>query len=207
MPLIIPPAPQQSIDALRSVIPSLAHRPAMLRVAPQLSSATTTASAEELSPALSHKVYTLGLSDFASPAGNGLSAAVLSGWRHTLVSGDEVVTVDTIPNEADSGYRFSALSSNPSAPAVQSEIRNLNEAPDIAAASYEVSLLQIPALGVRALWLRDPSGKAADVLVPVAPVRSELVAGRRYQASEFTSALQKAAAKILANDDPRKGSA
>jgi hypothetical protein len=34
----------------------------------------------------------------------------------------------------------------------------------------------------------------------------ELVAGRRYTLAEFTAALKDAAAKILANDDPRKGS-
>jgi hypothetical protein len=32
------------------------------------------------------------------------------------------------------------------------------------------------------------------------------VAGRRYTLAEFTAALKDAAAKILANDDPRKGS-
>jgi len=66
--------------------------------------------------------------------------------------------------------------------------------------------LQVPALGVRAVWLHDASGKAPDILVPVAPVRPELVAGRRYTLAEFTAALKDAAAKILANDDPRKGS-
>jgi hypothetical protein len=40
----------------------------------------------------------------------------------------------------------------------------------------------------------------------VAPVRPELVAGRRYTLAEFTAALKDAAAKILANDYPRKGS-
>ena len=60
--------------------------------------------------------------------------------------------------------------------------------------TYNASLLQVPALGVRALWLRHPSGQAGDILVPVTPVRSELVAGRRYTLAELTDALKDAAA-------------
>jgi hypothetical protein len=50
------------------------------------------------------------------------------------------------------------------------------------------------------------SPESPQILVPVEPVRPELVAGRRYQVAEFTEALKDPAAKILANDDPRKGS-
>jgi len=206
MPLIIPPAPQQSIDAMRTAMPLLAHRPALSRVAPQLSAALA-ASPASLSPTLSHKVYTLGLSDLAAQTGNNLGTATLAGWRHTIASDEELVTVDTVADETGSGYKFAALSANPSAPGVQSEIAALGQDADIAAASYEVSLLQIPALGVRAVWLHDPSGKAADLLVPVAPARSELTAGRRYRVSDFANALKGAAGRILADDDPRKGSA
>jgi hypothetical protein len=207
MPLIIPPAPPQSIDAMRTAVPALAHGSALMKVAPRLSAALNSSSAAaSLSPALSYKVYTLGLSDLASATGNTLGAATLSVWRHTLTSENEVVTADVAVDKAGTNYQFAAISSNPSAPAVQNEIAALSKSPDIAAASYEVSLLQIPALAVSAVWLHDPSGKAADILVPVAPVRSELVAGRRYTIAEFTSALKAPAAKILANDDPRKGS-
>lgn len=207
MPLIIPPAPQQSIDAMRAAMPLLAHRPALSRVAPQLSAALAASPAASLSPTLSHKIYTLGLSDLAAQTGNNLGTATLAGWRHTIASDEEVVTVDTVADETGSGYKFAALSSNPSAPGVQSEIAALGQDADIAAASYEVSLLQVPALGVRAVWLHDPSGRAADLLVPVAPVRSELTAGRRYLVSDFANALKGAAGRILADDDPRKGSA
>ena len=70
--------------------------------------------------------------------------------------------------------------------------------------TYNASLLQVPALGVRALWLRHPSGQVGDILVLVTPVRSELVAEPRYTLAEFTDALKDAAAKILRDNDPRK---
>jgi hypothetical protein len=207
MPLIIPPAPAQSTEALRAALPSMLHRPAMMRVAPELAFALTGSSAiASLSPALSYRVYALGLSDLATAASNGLRAATLSAWRHTLASDGEVVTADVSVDHAGANHTFASLSANPSAPGVQAAIHTLGQDADIAKASYEVSLLQVPALGVRAVWLHDASGKSSDLLVPVAPVRSELAAGRRYTIPEFAAALKDAAAKILANNDPRKGS-
>jgi hypothetical protein len=205
MPLVIPPAPAQSIDALRAVVPSMVRGPLLARVAPRLSAAASEPSvAASVSPAQSYKLYTLGLSDLATAA-NGFRAAELSGWRHILVSGQEVVSAD-VSVDSTGAYRFAALRADPSAAAVQTEIAALGQDPALANVSYDVSLLQIPALGVRAIWLHDASGKATDILVPVAPVRSELVAGRRYSPAQFTAALADATAKILANDDPKKGS-
>src|SRR5579871_6549588 len=94
MPLIIPPAPPQSIDAMRTAVPALAHGSALMKIAPRLSAALNSPSAASLSPALSYKVYTLGLSDLASATGNSLGAPALSVWRHTLTSDNEVVTAD-----------------------------------------------------------------------------------------------------------------
>ncbi len=208
MPLVIPAAPAQSIEALRTVVPSIAQRPGFTRIAPKLAaSLATTSAAAALSPALSYKVYTLGLTDLASAPATALHAAALSAWRHLLVSNGEVVTADIAVDAGGGNHRFAALNSNPAASGVQDQIAALSKDPAIAAASYEVSVLQVPALGVRAVWLHDPSGKAADLLVPVAPVRSELTAGRQYSIAEFSAALKDAAAKVLTNDDPRKGSA
>jgi hypothetical protein len=207
MPLIVPPAPAQSTEALRAALPSMLNRPAMMKVAPKLALTLADSTAvASLSPALSYRVYALGLTDLASAASNGLRAASLSAWRHTLASDGEIVTADVSVDHAGANHTFAALSANPTAPGVQAEIHTLSQDPDVAKASYEASLLQVPALGVRAVWLHDASGKAADLLVPVAPVRSELTAGRKYTVAEFTAALKDAAAKILANNDPRKGS-
>ena len=109
-------------------------------------------------------------------------------------------------DQTGDNHRFSSLISHPSTFEVQKEILALGQDPAIAKESYEISLLQISALGVRAVWLHDPTGKSPDLLVPVPPVRSELVAGRRYQIAEFAGALMTPAEKILADDDPRKGS-
>jgi hypothetical protein len=207
MALTVPPAPAQSTEALRVALPAMIHRAAMMKIAPKLAATLTTPAAlASLSPALSYRVFTLGLSDLAATATNGLRAATLSAWRHTLTSNGEVVTADVSVDHAGANHTFASISANPTAPGVQSTIHTLSQDPELAKGSYEASLLQVPALGVRAVWLHDASGKAADILVPVAPVRQELTAGRKYTIPEFAAALRDAAAKILTNDNPRKGS-
>jgi hypothetical protein len=208
MAITIPPAPAQSISALRAALPSLVNRSALANLAPRLGAALAEpAAAASLTPVLSYRVYTLGLSDLAAAATNGLRAAKFAFWRHTLASEGEIVTADVAVDQTGANHQFTALSSNPTAATVQTAIHTLSQDPNISKPSYDISVLQISALGVRAVWLHDGSGKAADILVPVAPVRPELVAGRQYQVAEFIAALKDAAAKILANDDPRKGSA
>lgn len=79
------------------------------------------------------------------------------------------------------------------------------EAADFAAESYEVRLLQISAMGVRALWLKARSRSHADVVIPLAPTRAELNAGGHYSPREFTAALKEAAEAMVAAEAPGKG--
>ncbi|HEX4013988.1 MAG TPA: hypothetical protein VHX17_08890 [Candidatus Cybelea sp.] len=203
MAIRIPIAPTQSLDALRSELPSLATRSAMTRVAPRLAAALTSERAASATPVLSYPVYTLGLNELGNAAQR-LSAAKPSLWRHVLSFDGELVTADTVVDST--GAKLSALNINSAAAAVQAAIHTLSQDGTIASASYEAGLLQVPALGVRAVWLHDPAQKSPDILVPVPPVRPELVAGRHYTVAEFANALKDAATRALANDDPQKGS-
>lgn len=204
MALVLPSAPDQSIAALRASAPAIASSAVVTKLAPKLVAALSSQAAPRLSPTLSYRVYTLGLRDLETPAADGLAAARLALWRHTLATDEEVVTAD-VPVGAGP-QALAAVRSGSADSAVPAAIDALNQVPEVADASYEVSLLQVPALGVRALWLHDPAGRAGDLVVPVAPVRSELTAGRRYQFAEFAAALRPAVTRILADDDPRKGS-
>jgi hypothetical protein len=76
---------------------------------------------------------------------------------------------------------------------------------DFAGKSYEARLLQISAMGVRALWLKAKSRSHADVVSPLTPTRPELTAGRHYSSEEFIAALQGAAEAMLAAEAPGKG--
>jgi hypothetical protein len=152
MAINIPAAPAQSIAALRAALPNVVQQATATKVAPRLAASLTGANAAaNLTPALSYQVYTLGLSDLAAAATSGLKAAKPSLWRHTLTSDGEVVTADTQLDSTGANFKFSALSTNPSATAVQTTVQTLNQDANVAKASYQLSLLQIPALGVRAV--------------------------------------------------------
>jgi peptidoglycan hydrolase-like protein with peptidoglycan-binding domain len=71
-------------------------------------------------------------------------------------------------------------------------------------ASFELAQLRIPALHVKAIWLKGKAG-ASDVVIPVAPTDPALTAGRRYSVQEFLAALRPAAESALAHTDPLKG--
>jgi len=207
MPLVIPTAPAQSIDALRSVVPSMVQGPLLAKIAPRTAAALAQGDvAKSVAPTQSYRLYTLGLSDLAGAADNRLRTANLAGWRHVLSINGETVSADVSVDSTGVNHRFASLRAEPSAADVQSQIAALAHDPALATSAFEVSLLQIPALGVKAIWLHAASGQANDILVPIAPVRSELVAGRRYGLAEFVQALKDPAARILVDDDPRKGS-
>ena len=201
MPIEMSEAPKLSIEALQAMAPALLGSAGVRQSAPKFA-ANLLASPQSLSgPHLSYPVYALGLTDVASGAGVG--KAKLSAWRHEFTSGEEVVAA-----EVSTGRRpqFSGLNVSSRFRSVQQELRAVAEAGgNFADRSYEPRLLQISALGVRALWLKSKSRSHADVVIPLAPTRSELAANRHYSPAEFIEALKAAAEAALRVDDPNKG--
>jgi hypothetical protein len=201
VPIETPEAPKLSIEALQAVLPALIGSANVRQTAPHFS-ATLLASPRSLSsPSLSYPVYVLGLTDVAS--GTGPGKAKLSAWRHEFTSGGEVVAA-----EVSAGRRpqFAGINVNSRFRSVQQELRSAADAGrDFAGRSYEPRLLQVSALGVRALWLKSKSRSQADVVIPLAPTRDELTANRHYSPAEFIAALKPAAEAILRDDAPGKG--
>jgi hypothetical protein len=200
VPIETPQAPKPSIEALDAMLPTLVGSAGVRQAAPNFA-ASLLASPQNLSrPGLSYPVYVLGLTDIASEAG--LRSAKLSAWRHEFTSGSEVVAA-----EVSAGRRpqFSGLNVNSRFRSVQHELRSAAASGDFAGRSYEPRLLQVSALGVRALWLKSKSRSHADVIIPLAPTRRELTAERHYAPSEFVAALRGVAETSLAADAPGKG--
>ena len=202
MPIETPEAGKPSIEALHATLPALVASAGIRQAAPNFAASLLASPPKTCqAPALSYPVYALGLTDVAS--GAGLRKAKLSAWRHEFTSGDEVVSA-----EVSAGPRphFAGLNVNSSFRSVQHELRSAAEAgADFAGRSYEPRLLQISALGVRALWLKSKSRSHADVVIPLAPTRRELTANRHYSPAEFIAALKTAAETTLAADAPGKG--
>jgi hypothetical protein len=201
VPIETPEAPRPSIEALQAVLPALVGSAGIRQSAPNFAASLLASPRSLSSPGLSYPVYALGLADVA--AGAGLSKAKLSAWRHEFTSGEEVVAA-----EVSAGRRpqFSGINVNSRFRSVQQELRSAAEAGgDFAGRSYEPRLLQISALGVRALWLKSKSRSHADIVIPLAPTRRELTADRHYSPAEFIEALKSAAETLLRAEAPGKG--
>ncbi len=201
MPIETPEAPRPSIEALQAMLPALVGSAGIRQSAPNFAASILASPRSLSSPGLSYPVYALGLADVASGAGVG--KAKLSAWRHEFASGGEVVAA-----EVSAGRRpqFSGLNVNSRFRSVEHELRSVAEAGgDFAGRSYEPRLLQISALGVRALWLKTKSRSHADIVIPLAPTRRELTANRHYSPAEFIAALKSAAETLLRDEAPGKG--
>lgn len=201
MPIVTPEAPKPSIEALHAMLPALVASAGIRQAAPNFAASLLASPQSLSSPGFSYPVYTLELADVAS--GASIRKAKLSAWRHEFTSGSEVVVAEV---SAGRRPRFSGLNVNSSFRSVQHELRSAAEAGgDFADRSYESRLLQISALGVRALWLKSKSRSHADLMIPLAPTRRELTANRHYSPAEFIAALKSAAEGILSADAPGKG--
>jgi hypothetical protein len=199
VPIVKPEAPRASIAALHAALPALASSAGIRKNAPHF--AATLGSPQRLAnPGLSYQVYSLGLTDIAS--GAGFAKAKLASWRHEFMSGDEVVTAEVSSGRRPKFLQLNVISNFRS---LQHELNSLAGNDLLAGRSYELRLLQISALGVRALWLRSTAGSRSDIAVPLAPVRSELTANQQYTPSQFVAALKSVAETMLAAAAPGKG--
>jgi len=151
---------------------------------------------------LSSPVYVLGLD--AIVAGQDLSAAKLAMWTHFFSAArdddNQLVAADV---NADTS-RFASLKEGPQVHAFYRQVQALQQAPDIGLRSFELAQLRIPALHVKAVWLKDKGG-TSDVVIPIAPTDPALTAGRRYSVQELLAALRPAAESAIAHTDPLKG--
>jgi hypothetical protein len=201
VPIETPEPPRPSIDALQAMLPALVGSAGIRHSAPSFAASLLASPRSLSSPGLSYPVYTLGLDNVA--AGAGLSKAKLTAWRHEFMSGDEVVAAEV---SAGRRPRFSGLNVNSSFRSIQQELRSATETGKaFADQSYQPRLLQISALGIRALWLKSEPRSHADVVIPLAPTRRELTANRHYSPAEFIEALRSAADALLRTDAPGKG--
>jgi hypothetical protein len=207
MPLDIAPAPPASLTSLNAVLPKVAGNRGIALQAPQLAQSANRALQEQGTagaprPLLSAPTYVLGLD--AIVTGRDLSAATLAVWTHFFASapdGDnQVVAADV---NADTS-RFASIKEGPQILGFYRQVQALQQAPDIAARSFELAQLRIPALHVKAVWLRDKAG-TGDMIIPIAPTNPALTAGRRYSVADFLAALRPSAERAIADTDPLKG--
>jgi hypothetical protein len=191
MTLRVPDPPEASVAALQDSLGALAERGQFgarrLRKARQ----------EELSAALPHQVFNLGLADAAEGA---LVRAQPSGWRYLLEADQEVVASGETRLDGDDRHTFSHINEGPF---VRGTVRALAVAEKAAhehERDLEFAVLHVPALYLMSVWLRpDATAELAESLfIPIAPAPAGLEADQVYTSQEFSARVAE-----LARDVPR----
>jgi hypothetical protein len=161
--------------------------------------ALTRADPAALALALPHDVYLIGLGDLAGEAS--LDAATVVGRRFLVLDGDRPIAAAELADpEQGTGFQ---LNEGPYVEATASAIEQAERNPELAGVDYEVRLLRIPALYVMGIWLKSERGDA-DVVIPLDPAPTPLVAGRTYPSEDILSALAELARVRLAVVDDRE---
>jgi hypothetical protein len=149
-------------------------------------------SARGVETAAPHPVYTAGLDDLA--AGKLLDAARPDGWRYLLVRGDEAVATATVGvPDAGGAPGISHITQGPFVEATLEALHRAEALDEVRGGDFELRLLDVPALYLRALWLHGPR----DILLPLPPAPEPLEAYRPYREGEVVAALRDRAAERL----------
>ncbi len=192
MPIRAPRGADAGIPAVRSAIRELVAVPGFLR------QIMGTIQLGRPAVTMPHTLHNLDLDALAG--GRGLDAAVHSGTGYMVLEGRRIVAgaevaVDEsgVPTELSSFTRGTELNGT------ERVLRSLDEVPGVADRDFELRVLRIPALYVRAVWLKDLSGDD-DFLIPVS-APDDVRIGEPVPAGEFLENMAERARAVLAFGD------
>ena len=186
--------PTLSLQALRAASSSL--RPAANPKLRTLSRVFPIERASDAPIPQAFPVYSLGLNSILDPQ-VGLRGAILTSW-HYLID-DEVSATVMVGNDPNS-HQFASFTLGRLPVTLAQRVIALNNNPRLNTRNLELSLLEVPALYVTALWLRDDDADLTnDVLLIVLSDQPALAEGRLVNAVNFIDVLVGPARSALAN--------
>ena len=143
----------------------------------------------DLSLAVPHRVYNLGLADVKGR--NPLGKAKPSAWRYlVLEQGAVIAAAEAVQRSPSAKPLFSHTNEGPFVESTAKAIEAAEQLPEVETGKYELAVLRVPALYVVALWLKGTGTKPPDdILIPLDPAPAGLTAGERLTAKDFTAAL------------------
>jgi hypothetical protein len=150
-----------------------------------------------------HMVHNVRLDDLV--ARRPLGEAAVTGWAYLVLAGSRVLASCEVAADADG--RPTGIEQVNMGQYVQSTALALEDLPkvaEIAAGSYELHMLKIPALCAVVLWLSELDGDS-NLFVPLAPAPNYLEVGRIYREDELLDACEGPARLRLEFDDSRVG--
>jgi hypothetical protein len=200
MTLRVPDPPEASVAALHDSLGALAERGQFgarrLRKPQQ----------EQLSAALPHQVFILGLADAAEGA---LDRAEPSGWRYLIEADKEVVASGETRLDGDDKHTFSHINEGPFVRGTVRALAVAETAADEHERTLEFAVLHVPALYLMSVWLR-PEGTSElekSLFIPIAPAPSGFEANEVYTSEAFSTRIAELAKEVprAATGDPTGG--
>lgn len=149
---------------------------------------------EGVAACLPHRVFGLGMPEVL--AGHGFGAARFVAWRYVVRSGRGGYSAVDIAEDAHTGtHSLLGINSGRHVDRFVETRREIESSALAAAKDYEINLLRVPSCYVVAAWAGGV-GNDDSVLVPLAPVHRNFVAGRSYDPSAFLTTLEKTAHEV-----------
>jgi hypothetical protein len=186
--------PTRSLDALRTA--SNALRPAAAPTLRTLSRVFPVERSTVEPVPQAFPIYHLGLDDIIDPV-RGLRAARQTGWRYLI---DDEMSATVLLGKQPDQHRFASFTRGRLPTAISRQLVALNRDPTLQGRDFEPVLVEVPALQITAIWLRDERRPGAgERLLPVVSRQPGVTEGRLITAEEFIAALVKPARIMLAS--------
>jgi hypothetical protein len=186
MPLQVAKAPMAAQKAVHSMVARM--------VATDNVSALRSASPTSVAISTPHRVAVLDLDRIHS--GMSLRAAAhTKGWRFLVHNGDKVVATANSSLKDKGKHGFTHITDGKFVSGTERAIRRAERLDSVRNGRFEPLLLQVPAIHVVALWLRNLD-KDDDLLMPISPVPKPLRAYHAVSTRDFVAVLSQLATQV-----------
>lgn len=131
--------------------------------------------------------------------GKGLASARATGFRYPVeVAGVSVAAAEVHADASGSANLVANINCGPFVAASAQALNDLAKLAPVNAGQFEACLLRFSAIPLMAIWLKSTGG-ASDLIYPLEPAPSVLVAGKLYSESDFLKAVMPIAQKRVAS--------
>jgi hypothetical protein len=157
--------------------------------------ALRSAASSSLAISTPHRIAVLAIDRIS--AGMSLRSAVHEkGWRFFVHRGDKIVATINSAASGKGRHGFSNITAGPFVSGTVRAIRRAERLESIKKGRFEPMLLQIPAIHVVALWLRNLDNDA-DLIMPIPPTPRGMRSYRMVPADQFVAKIANLAAQKI----------
>ncbi len=187
MPLQVSKPPAAAEKAVRSVLGRI------IATDGDYVPALRSASAGSMAISTPHRIAVLGLDRIH--VGMSLRSAVQEkGWRFLVLNGDKVVATVNSSISGKGKHGFSNITDGPFVSGTERAIRRAESLDSVQKGRFELLLLQVPAIHIVALWLRNLQHDD-DLIMPISPAPKPLRPYQAVSAKDFIDVLAELAAR------------